>query len=295
MLRELPTDPSATMRSLDFRSLHQVYAAWRDRVPIARPRRIHVAAELLANPHLARYGDGLAAVVTDIALGGDLRPRMSTLIERAYSLAVPPALARRPPQAHVDRLLADWGLHHLHLGTDPHRTRPGFVRRSAHVLLAAFMPNDAYLVDLAPHESDGGNWAALHILEVIVRHWPDAGIVHSLESGTGLSHGNWSDEDRRSLRSAGGATGAVEIDGRVWVAGLGGQGLTGIPMRVAQHCMYVSWLLSGYDPTEEGLSEHLTALALKHGKPDTWRAITHGESFGFYNDGLFVPYGSLSP
>lgn len=33
--------------------------------------------------------------------------------------------------------------------------------------------------------------------------------------GTGLGHGNWSGEDRRSLRLAAGRAGAVEIEGRV--------------------------------------------------------------------------------
>lgn len=175
---ELPVDPTATMRELDFRSLHQIYATWRSRVPAARPRRVHVSRELLANPARARYGDGLARVLLEIATGEDLRPRTSIAIEHAYTLGVPRLLARRPRhERHTDRLLADWGLHHLHLCSRPHRTRQGFVRRSPHVLFVAFLPNDAYLVDLALHESDGANWAALAILEVIVRNWPDSGVL----------------------------------------------------------------------------------------------------------------------
>jgi hypothetical protein len=117
MLAELPVDPTATMRELDFRSLHSVYAGWRGRVPLARPRRVHIAPELLANPDRLTYGDGLAAILRDIARGDDLRPRMSTLVEQAYTPWEPRLLLRRPGrQPHVDRLLADWGLHHLHLG-----------------------------------------------------------------------------------------------------------------------------------------------------------------------------------
>ncbi len=63
MMHALPVDPSATMRELDFRSLHTVYATWRGRVSAAQPRRVHVACELLANPDRAGYGDGLSAVV----------------------------------------------------------------------------------------------------------------------------------------------------------------------------------------------------------------------------------------
>jgi hypothetical protein len=109
------------------------------------------------------------------------------------------------------------------------------VRRSPHVLFVAFLPHNAYLVDLALHESAGANWAALAILAVIVREWPDSGALLPSKYMTGLSRANWSDEDRKELRAAGLATGAVEIDGRVWLAGLEGQGLTGVPMRVARH------------------------------------------------------------
>jgi hypothetical protein len=296
MVRELPVDPTATMRELDFRSLHQVYATWRGRVPVSRPRHVHISRELLANPDRARYGDGLADLLREIANGDDLRPRTSTAIEAAYTPDVPQLLARRRRhERHTDRLLADWGLHHLHLYSEPHRTRQGFLRRSPHVLFVAFLPDDAYLVDLAPHESDGANWAALEILEVIVRNWPDSGVLLPSNYVTGLAHGNWSDENRKELRAAGLATGAVEIDGRLWVAGLGGQGLTGVPTPVAQHCMGVSWFLSGYQPTEQELTEQLTAMAAKHGVPDAWRGMVDGDDFGFFSGGVFVRYGSLLP
>jgi hypothetical protein len=291
MMRELPIDPTGSMRELDFRSLHQDYATWRGRVPTARPRRVHISPELLANRDRLPYGDGLAAVLREVASGDDLRPRMSTAIEHAYAPWVPTLLARRPSERHLDRLLSDWGLHHLHLGAAPHRKRPDFVKRTPHVLFVAFKPDDAYLVDVAEHESDGANWSALAILEVIVRNWPDAGILDTSHYALRLSNGNWSDADRQKLRRAGISTGTVEIGGRVWSAG--GQGLTGVPTHIAQHCMAVSWQLSGYDPTEEQVREHLTSAAALNGVPDEWRAITHGDDYGFYSEGVFAPYGSL--
>lgn len=296
MMRELPIDPTGTMRDLEFRSLHQIYATWRGRVPAARPRRVHISRELLANSDRGQYGDGLVAVLREVTNGDDLRPRMSKAIEHAYTPFVPPLLARhRPRERHVDRLLADWGLHHLHLGHEPDRKRPELVKRTPHVLFAAFKPDDAYLVDLALHEREGANWSALAILEVIVRNWPDAGILIPSRYATGLVHGNWSDEDRQKFREAGISTGMVEVDGRVWSAGLGGQGVMGDSMPAMRHAMGVSWLLSGHQPTEDELREQLSAMAVKHGKPDHWRAIVDGEDFGFYSDGLFVRYGSLLP
>jgi len=292
MMCALPIDPSATMRELDFRSLHQVYATWRGRVPAAHARRVHVSHELLANPDRAGYGDGLAAVVRDIALGNNLRRRMSTAIEHAYAPHGAPLLARRRRLRHLDRLLADWGIHHLHLHSEPHRTRPAFTRRSPHVLLAAIRPHDAYLIDIRAHESDGANWSELAILETVVRNWPDAGILQAANYATGLKGGNWSDEDRRALREAGVSTG-IEIDGRVWSAS--GQGATGIPQPVATHCMGVSWILMGYQPTDNELRAQLSAMAAKHGVPDNWRGHVEGEDFGFVSAGVFAPYGRLVP
>jgi hypothetical protein len=294
MIAELPADPTGTMRELDFRSLHSVYAAWRGRVPPARPRRVHIAPDLFTNPDRLRYSEGLAAALREIAFGDDLRPRMSAQIEHAYTPWEPSSLLRKPArQRHVDRLLADWGLHHLHLGTTPHPRQPEFVSRTPHVLFVAFKAADAYLVDLAEHESDGANWSALKLLEVVVRNWPDAGILIGSNFVTGLKGGNWPDDDRRALRRAGISTGAVEIDGRVWSTG--GQTLGGVSMHVARHCMSVNWKLMGYDPTEQQVKDDLTAMAEKHAVADQWRAIINAEDFGFYSSGVFVRYGALLP
>lgn len=59
--------------------------------------------------------------------------------------------------------------------------------------------------------------------------------------------------------------------------------------------MGVSWQLSRYEPTEENVSEDLTAKASKHRVRDKWRAITHGDEFGFQSEGVFIRYGSLLP
>jgi hypothetical protein len=167
------------------------------------------------------------------------------------------------------------------------------VERSDHVLFAAFQPHDAYLIELAGHEPSGANWSALALLEIVVRNWPAAGLLVASDFALDLEGGNWSDADRQALRRAGVATGMVEIDGRVWSAG--GQGLTGIPLHVSHHCMGVSWQLSGHRPTEAQVRHDLTAKASEHRVPDDWRAITHGEEFGFYSEGVFIYYGTLLP
>ncbi len=296
MLRELPVDASCTLRDLNLRSLHSVYATWRGRVPAAVPRTVHLSTELLASPDRNAYSNGLAATVREISSGVDLRPRLSTAVAHAYKMGAPPLLARRRGARHRDRLLADWGIHHLHLSSDPHPRLRGFLRRTPHVLLTAFYGDIAYLIDLRPHESDGANWSELAILRTIVKNWPDSGLLIPSDFITGLSGGNRSDEERRELRLAGIAGGIVEIDGRVWMARGGGQTLAGTPMPVERHCMAVSWFLAGHQPTGDELRSQLTTAAKQHGIPDQhWRAHVSGENFGFLTEGLFIRYGSLVP
>jgi len=292
MLATLPVDPTGTLRARDFRTLHSIYATWRGRVPATMPRRVHLSAELLANPQRVQYGDGLAAVIRDIARGADLRPRMSTAIDHAYDIEPPPFLARRPSGRHHDRLLAEWGIHHMHLSTVRHRRRPEFAKRSGQVLLVAFVDGEAYLIDLRPHEAHGANWSELAILKTVVRNWPDAGILQRSVWLVGLAGGNRSDEDRRKLRQAG-ISGAVEIDGRVWSPG--GQSAAGTPLRVERHCMATSWFLSGYQPTADDLRAELQAMAKKHAVPDDWCGHLDGDAYGFRSDAVFVSFGSLLP
>ena len=293
MLAALPADPACTLPDLDFDRLHATYATWRGRVPVTMARTVHISDELLANPARGRYADGLAAVVRDIAHGADLRPRMSTGIDHAYAFKPPRMLTRRHSGRHHDRLLADWGIHHLHLSNAPHRSRPEFVARTEHVLLAAFVRADAFLIDLRPHESDGANWSELAILETVVRNWPDAGILQSSDWLLGLSHGNWSDEDRRELRQASVSTGAVEIDGRVWLSN--GQTLAGTPARVVRHAAATLAFLSGCAPTEEELRAQLRTMAQRHDVSNRWRGHVHGDDYGFGSGRLFVRFGSLLP
>ena len=293
MLAALPADPSCTLRDLDFDRVHTIYATWRGRVPVMMARSVHVSADLLANPARGRYADGLAAVVRDIAHGADLRPRMSTGIDHSYAFKPPAMLTRRRSGRHHDRLLADWGIHHLHLANAPHRSRPEFLARTHHVLLAAFVRADAFLIDLRPHESDGANWSELAILETVVRNWPDAGILQSSDWLLGLSHGNCSDADRRELRQASVSTGTVEIDGRVWMAG--GQTRAGTPAHVVRHSATTLAFLSGYAPPEDELRAQLRAIAEKHDVPNQWSAHVDGDDYGFGSGHLFVRFGSLLP
>ena len=79
----------------------------------------------------------------------------------------------QPPnrrEADRDKMLAAWGIHHLHLSSAP--GEGGFTARGPDLLYAMFQPDDAYLLGIYTHN----DWARKELVEVIVNNWPDAGL-----------------------------------------------------------------------------------------------------------------------
>jgi hypothetical protein len=135
-------------------------------------------------------------------------------------------------------------------------------------LFATFRPHDAYLVDLMPH----GAWEHAHLIEVIAREWPDAGLVMDLK---GILPGEpFTRECRKDLRNVGMPT-VLNVDGRtitgagcLTLAGTSAMAQTGIGRlasglrefldRVAENPDHVADILRKRgDPVPEQLDLHL--------------------------------------
>jgi hypothetical protein len=71
-------------------------------------------------------------------------------------------------------------------------------------------------------------WALKELLAVIVRNWPDAGLMLPLDFVLGLEP-EYTDEERLQLRSAGVASPMVTIDGKVYSSAALGQTTAGTP------------------------------------------------------------------
>jgi hypothetical protein len=105
-------------------------------------------------------------------------------------------------QRHLDLMLNDWGVHHLHISTqiDP----DGFVNRSKQkqadepLLFAFFQQQTAYLIEIMKH----GDWTRDHVLEVLATEWPDEGVIYEVKGILGGARSN-TDEERAKLRAAG--------------------------------------------------------------------------------------------
>lgn len=120
-------------------------------IPV-RPRRVHESPTLTC-PDGVRAG--YEEVVRKVRAGEDLRPHLSRNLEK---------------RDFNDLLLNDWGIHHLHLGTEIEED--GFVKRTKHILFARFERDDAYLIDIKEHGPGADPWTDRQLLQTIADTWP---------------------------------------------------------------------------------------------------------------------------
>jgi hypothetical protein len=274
ILDAVPVVARQEMEPKTLSSLFIEYRIWRGRFVAPGPRQVHRAPELVRHPKASTHRAALDAIEHATRNGDDLTPHLSRAVRR---------LGR-------DLLLADWGIHHLHLSTslDP----DGFVSRTGDVLFAAFTATDAYWLDIRKHEKDGDNWAAEEVFAILVRNWPGSGLVHRFEGDTGLSQ-KYSDEDRRELRKAG-VMNLMEVDSKVYVPG--GVGLTtaGTPIEATRAANAFMWELQGWrdaDPYER-LRQVDGASRSAYWTPAVHVVMPGFEEWaGFMSGSTFVPIG----
>lgn len=223
LIQRMGGDISGDFATMDVASILITYLNWRARFIPPHPRRVHLSRELLSSSKYAEHRPAIDAIVAKIATGEDLTAHLSKDIGTVHV-----ARAKRPSggggRSDLDRLIAEWGIHHLHLSLAVQNN--GFVTRTGDLLFAYFAADDAFLIGVFPH----GSWARLQIAAVTVRNWPGANIFTPLNGVLGLEEA-FSDEDRLRLRRAGLST-PFGIDGRVWMASRGGQSTAGTPMWV---------------------------------------------------------------
>lgn len=263
------------------------YRVWRGRFVQPRPRTVHRSAELEKSSKSDEHADALAAIESKIVKGEDLNPHLSSRISLPVGGDGSDPLTTRSDR---DLLLAEWGIHHLHLSTK--MGKGGFTKRTGDVLFAVFKDSDAYLLGIFEHPSHA-NWAAEEIFAVMVCNWREANLVIEAKGIIGLSQKR-SDDDRLKLRNSG-VMNAQEIEGKVYSPA--GLGLTtaGTPMEATRQADAVLWELNRWrDDTYrllrdvEGVSRFAYWLpALQLSEPG------FEEYCGFATGSTFLPIGRL--
>jgi len=174
-----------------------------------RARAVHWSAELTARESTLAPAlrAGLAAATTELEAGQDVRPRLSrSLKDRDFD----------------DKMLNDWGIHHLHLGVVIESD--GFVARTGDVLFVMVRPDDVYLLDVRGH----GAWTDADLVEIVHAQWPETLDAFRLNGVTGF---DLTPRQRKNLRARNMNAGVTMKDGTFY-AGIGG-GLSASAMNFA--------------------------------------------------------------
>lgn len=284
ILDTMPEDDSGELAAASLNELLMTYGNWRARFVHAHPRTVHLASKLRASPKLAEHQASVDAIVAALEAGNDITPHLSRRITTAYV----PSAARSPQlkcRRDLDLLIADWGLHHLHLTTE--MEADGFVERTQDLLFAAFSPGDAYLIGIYGHQ----RWTEGELIEILVREWPDSSVVLPSISGLRLTH-SVNEGEHLQLRQAGVAT-MLEVDGKVVMPGFG-MTTAGTPLRVTKQADDMSWALRGL---REKLDEQLSALDRENpaapGEETMWKPWVDGDTWGVHRGSLGVIFGQL--
>lgn len=155
-----------------------------------RPRAINVANQFSCPPSKQR---GWEAVKAEIVAGADLTPRLSGRIAKLNSR---------------DRMLADWGIQHLHLGEIPED-------HDDPIIFAMVTDDVFYAINVYTHD----DWTNVGVLEIIHQNWPQL-LQHAVVRG--ITGDSLTAEERLAIRSKNCNVAVQVSDGTVYVCIGGG-------------------------------------------------------------------------
>ncbi|PID04579.1 MULTISPECIES: hypothetical protein [unclassified Sporosarcina] len=148
----------------------------------------------------------------------EISSRVELLIKKIHDGdSILPHLSRSylKPNYH-DALLNEWGIHHLHLGTEV--DSDGFVNRDRsnplndYLLFLRITTSDAYLIKIGRHNE----WTNKELFEVLHENWNDTISQYQIESGLTLTENEPNEVERYKLRKSGIFTLTSAKDGSIY-------------------------------------------------------------------------------
>jgi hypothetical protein len=161
------------------------------RTIVQQPRSLRIADDFCCAP---QEEADWKALQNKVVSGKDLNPHRSTGHRSLFN---------------SDGLLAEWGVHHFHLGTDPHPKYHDFVKRSGSLVFALVDDCAFYAINVYRH----GDWERVSIVESLHRNWPEVISKYRLR---GIAPEELKEETRRTLRQKGCQAAVRTADGTVY-------------------------------------------------------------------------------
>lgn len=181
-----------------------------------------------------------------------------------------------------DGLLAEWGVHHFHLGVAADKKDPSYVERTGPLLYALVTDRIFFAINIYDHKS----FEKSSILESIHRNWPD--LIGQYRP-KGVTGGKWDETQRRALRGKNVNVLVSTEDGTVYMPLSGGMmssGMNAEAVRLADQAeAQLQWLQAEFETNK--LDELLPILKQQgHAGDDEIEAELKIADFGLH---VFFP------
>jgi hypothetical protein len=157
------------------------------------PRQVKTADDFQCS---AECEAGWEALKDKVSKGADLHPYLSKGHGSLFN---------------ADGLLAEWAVHHFHLGQAPDPKNPYFMERTGPLVFALVDDQTFCAINVFPH--DPSPFEDTRILECIHRNWPDMVSAYRMKKATGIL---LSATQRRNIRKGNVNVLVATADGTVY-------------------------------------------------------------------------------
>lgn len=157
-----------------------------------------------------------------------------------------------------DGLLAEWGVHHFHLGIAPAPKHPAYIARTGPLVYALVTDTTFYAINVFSHQ----NFEDDRVLESIHRNWPQLIEKYRAQRVTGEA---LTADQRRALRGKNANVFSCVSDGTVYSPIAGGVMASGVNAEAVWFADYWRFRIRELQPALEAKLDELLPLLEQNG------------------------------
>jgi hypothetical protein len=293
VIKALPHDTSDAAVVTALRNKHPgellaLFFNWQGRLISSEPRKLMRSTQFDQNTVAAERSGAVLQIIDAIEQGNDLSRYLSRRVRSGFVLPDKPNKKNLRRLQHLDMLLNEWGIHHLHLSTNVEID--GFVERGGPLLFVMFRADRAYLLDIGTHETFEDDKLA----QIAISNWPNDQLFLEIKGIIGLSGGtSHTSEDRKKLRSAG-ISSFIQFGNRVF-SPAGGISTAGTSVQASMRSNRIMRALEIFEEHVLADPSPIIAFIRKHGgmpaDPPEFEFSLFQNGFGVIEKTSGVPIG----